>query len=203
MKIYNEGSIVYNVTRTNTDGAPADNNCKEGFQIIISQCILEADYWGGSYFYNAFTYAIYNAIYRDNGLPSYHYTSTCGVPEDSSNGQTATTSPWDRRSTRSRAVEAPVSTFTPTPNEGSPSATPAQPSYTPAAIPRATIVTQTNSDGSAVVVTARSVLTLACTVYNADDISSSLPHFPSTPPYSQRLLSRRPPPSVVYRWPAL
>ncbi|KAL8872122.1 MAG: hypothetical protein Q9174_002196 [Haloplaca sp. 1 TL-2023] len=151
VKIYNEGSIIYNVTRTNTDDAPPSNNCEEGFQNIISQCIVEASYWGGTYFYNAFTYVIYNSIYPSNGLPSYGHAPSGGVSGEPGGEQATSTLPGDGGSSGSAAFEGPITTFTPTSTEGGPSATPAQPSNIPAEIPGATTVTQTNRDGSAVV----------------------------------------------------
>ncbi|KAL9584787.1 MAG: hypothetical protein Q9203_004524 [Teloschistes exilis] len=147
-KTYNEGDIIYNVTRSNTNDAPTDNACKPGFQNIISECISGDDYWGGKYIYNAFTYAIYNSIYPSNGLPSYDYT-TSGVSTVESthrtNGQTG------GGPTGTPAAGIPDPTHTSMKNGGSSGSAGTDSSSSVAAIPGGTIVTETNSAGSEIV----------------------------------------------------
>ncbi|KAI4246273.1 MAG: hypothetical protein LQ352_006416, partial [Teloschistes flavicans] len=147
-KTYNEGEIIYNVTRSNTDDAPSDNACKPGFQNIISECISGDNYWGGKYIYNAFTYAIYNSVYPSNGLPSYDYTVSGGSTVTSTHGTNAQTGDGP---TGTPAAGTPNPTHTSTKDEGGSTSADGDTSSTAVAISGETIVTETNSAGSKIV----------------------------------------------------
>ena len=137
IKIYNEGSVNYNVTRKTTDEDPQDNNCQAGFQDIIDQCIVTSNYWGGTYTFNDFTYAISNAVYPSNGLPSWDVTSSAAQGSTSAVSDSATVTP-------ASATAAPGSTQT---LNGSPTIS----------VAGETILTEINSAGSQVVATVCSV----------------------------------------------
>ncbi|KAL9579974.1 MAG: hypothetical protein Q9212_004775, partial [Teloschistes hypoglaucus] len=147
-KTYNEGNIIYNVTRSNTNDAPTDNACKPGFQNIISECISGDNYWGGRYTYNAFTYAIYNSIYPSNGLPSYDYTTSGASSVESTHGTNAQTG---NGPTGIPAAGTPNPTHTSSKDGGSSASAGSDSSSSVAAIPGETIVTETNSAGSQIV----------------------------------------------------
>lgn len=147
-KTYNEGKLIYNVTRSNTNDAPSDNACKPGFQNIISECISGDNYWGGKYIYNAFTYAIYNSVYPSNGLPSYDYTTSGASNVESTHGTKARTGSGP---TGTPAAGTPNSTHTSTKDGRSSTSAGSDSSSSIAAIPGETSVTETNSDGSEIV----------------------------------------------------
>ena len=60
--------MVFNVTRSDSSVEPA--KCHTNFFSIIDQCIVNEEYWGGSFIAagGALTYAIYNEAYPSNGL---------------------------------------------------------------------------------------------------------------------------------------
>ena len=129
IKIYNEGSVNYNVTRKSDDEEPGDNNCSAGFQDIIDQCIVTSSYWGGVYTYNDLTYAISNAVYPSNGLPSWDATSSGGgsaTPTGTTVVPSGTPAPGPTKSSGG----APVTS-----------------------VPGETVVTETNTAGSQIVAT--------------------------------------------------
>ena len=152
IKIYNEGSVNYNITRKTTDEFPRDNNCQAGFQDIIDQCIVTSSYWGGSYTFNDFTYAISNAVYPSNGLPPWDATpaatgsqsagaSTTRLPGTTSAAQGSTNTGSDSVTrTLTSTAAAPGSTQT---LNGSPTNS----------VAGETVLTETNSAGSQVVAT--------------------------------------------------
>ena len=142
IKTYNEGSMIFNVTRSDTTALPADNNCKVGFQNIIDQCITGDDYWGGDYEYDSFTYAIYNSVYPKDGLPPWDESTS------SSTGSSTTSS------TSSSTSSSSSSTNTAGAGAGG-SSTAGGSLGAPSSVPGETVVTETNSAGSAVVGTVR------------------------------------------------
>ncbi|KAL8793708.1 MAG: hypothetical protein Q9195_003649 [Heterodermia aff. obscurata] len=129
IKIYNEGSVNYNITRKTTDEDPQDNNCQAGFQDIIDQCIVASSYWGGSYTFNDFTYAISNAVYPSNGLPSWDAASTSASSQFAG---ASTTRPLGTTSAAQRSISAGSSSTTGTP--GSTTAAPGS-TQTPSGFP--------------------------------------------------------------------
>lgn len=131
IKTYNEGSVIFNVSRQATDEVPADNNCQAGFQNIIDQCIVSSSYWGGSYTFNDFTYVVTNSTYPSNGLPP---TDT----EPSVTGQSVGAATSQPKVTST--IAAPGSTHIS-------NVVPATP------ISGQTIVTETNTAGSQIVAT--------------------------------------------------
>ena len=159
IKTYNEGFVVYNVTRKTTDAAPEDNGCQTGFQNIVDQCIVSSNYWGGTYTFNDFTYAISNAVYPSNGLPSWDAAPS--ATESTSTDETLATSSVSTTvypdSTQS-SDDGSSSTITPAPGpiislgDSSPTSTPGQ-----------TIVTETNSAGDQIVATVRS-MSIICSI---------------------------------------
>ncbi|KAL8689457.1 MAG: hypothetical protein Q9218_004873, partial [Villophora microphyllina] len=149
IKTYNEGNIIYNVTRSNSNDAPNDNACISGFKDIISQCISSGDYWGGKYIYNAFTYAIYNSVYPSNGLPSYDATSAVGSTAAATHA--VNTHTGEGGPTGTPAAGTPQPTPTPTKHRSSSKGAGNEPSSTAAVIPGQTVITETDSDGSAIV----------------------------------------------------
>ena len=144
IKIYNEGSVNYNVTRKRTDEAPSDNNCLAGFQSIIDQCIANSNYWGGTYTFNDFTYAVSNAVYPSNGLPSWDATPspTPGSGTAVSTAAAGSTTAASETTTleQGSTTAAPGSTQT---SNGTPVTS----------VSGETILTETNSAGSQVVAT--------------------------------------------------
>ena len=152
IKIYNEGSVNYNVTRKTTDEDPQDNNCEAGFQNIIDQCIVTSSYWGGSYTFNDFTYAISNAVYPSNGLPSWDATSSATGSQfagTSATGPLGTTSA-PQRSTSAGSESAPVAPASTTAAPGSTQTLNGSPTNSVAG---ETILTETNSAASQIVAT--------------------------------------------------
>ncbi|KAL9039686.1 MAG: hypothetical protein Q9214_004778 [Letrouitia sp. 1 TL-2023] len=129
--------MIYNVTRT--DPSQGLQNCLDGFQNIIDQCISGGNYWGGTWSLNGFTYAIYNHAYPSNGLgpndsggPSStddSNPSTTGKPGSTTAGISVTTS-----SNSDEAINVPPSTAA-------------------LSFPGETIVTETNSDGAPITAT--------------------------------------------------
>lgn len=149
IKIYNEGSVNYNVTRKTTDEAPSDNNCQAGFQNIIDQCIATSNYWGGTYTFNDFTYAISNAVYPSNGLPSWDATPSPTAVLDTVILTTAAGS----TTTASTALASETTIL----DQGSATAAPGStqtPNGTPVtSVSGETILTETNSAGSPIIAT--------------------------------------------------
>ena len=165
IKIYNEGSVNYNVTRKTTDEDPQDNNCQAGFQDIIDQCIVTSSYWGGSYTFNDFTYAISNAIYPSNGLPSWDAT-----PSATSSQVTgaSTTILSGTTSTQGSTSAVPESiTVAPASTAAAPGSTQTSNGSPVTSVSGETILTETNSAGSQVVAT-------VCQVSNSIYIPAAL-----------------------------
>ena len=178
IKTYNEGEVIYNVTRQ--DPNDSLDQCSSGFQAIIDQCISGDNYWGGNYIYSQLTYAIYNSAYPSNGLPPWDATSSRN-PDPTNTGSARTTSDSNAATTTAGANGEATSTLvTPSSTTGgapqttsrsgendggtttggggggggsvsNPTAT--QSGGPPASIPGETIVTETNSGGSVIVAT--------------------------------------------------
>ena len=176
IKIYNEGSVNYNITRKTTDEYPQDNNCQAGFQDIIDQCIVTSSFWGGSYTFNDFTYAISNAIYPSNGLPSWEATPSA---TGSQVAGASTTIPLGTTSATRTSTSAGFESITVAP--GSTAATPGSTQTlngSPvSSVSGETIVTETNTAGSQVVATVCPVIN---SIFTTDELTDqSLPRRPS------------------------
>ena len=152
IKIYNEGSLNYNLTRKTTDEKPRDNNCQAGFQDIIDQCIVASSYWGGSYTFNDFTYAISNAVYPSNGLPSWDATPSA---TSSQRAGASSTIPLGTSSAPQDSTSAGLESITVAPASTAAAPGPTQTSNESpfSSVSGETILTETNSAGSQVVAT--------------------------------------------------
>ena len=144
IKIYNEGSVNYNVTRKTTDEAPLDNNCLAGFQNIIDQCIANSNYWGGTYTFNDFTYAISNAVYPSNGLPSWDATTS---PAPGSGTAISTAAAGSTTAASETSTLDQGSTIAPPGPTQTSNGTPVT------SVSGETVLTETNSAGSQIVAT--------------------------------------------------
>ena len=160
---YNHWSMIYNVTRD--DPSQGLQGCQDGFQNIIDQCITGDDYWGGTWSLNGFTYAIYNQAYPSNGLgpndaggPSStgasgapSSTAVVGTTEGGSDSTSISGAGESTDAPRPTTTVAGVSIATTSNGNGGTGAPPttAAPSF-----PEETVVTETNSDGSAIIATA-------------------------------------------------
>lgn len=152
IKIYNEGSVNYNLTRKATDEDPRDNNCQAGFQDIIDQCIVTSNYWGGTYTFNDFTYAISNAVYPSNGLPFWDATSSAGGSQFAG---ASTTRPLGTTSAAQGSTSAGSgsATVAPASTTAAPGSTQTLNGSPTNSVAGETILTEINSAGSQVVAT--------------------------------------------------
>ncbi|KAL8798753.1 MAG: hypothetical protein Q9182_006414 [Xanthomendoza sp. 2 TL-2023] len=128
---YNHWSMMYNITRD--DPSQDLQSCQDGFQNVIDQCISGGNYWGGKWSLDGFIYSIYNKAYPLNGLG----------PNDKGGSSSSGAASTSRSSSTTNSIIATTS------NHG----TTAPPTTTAPSASGATIVTETNSNGSPIVAT--------------------------------------------------
>ena len=176
IKIYNEGSVNYNVTRRTTDEDPQDNDCQAGFQDIIDQCIVTSSYWGGSYTFNDFTYAISNAIYPSNGLPSWDATPSASGSQVTGPSTITSLRPTSTTQGSTSASSESITVF-PTSTAATPGSTQTSNGSPVTSVSGETILTETNSAGSQVLAT---VCQVSNSIYTLVALTNqSLPRLPS------------------------
>ena len=85
---FNTGSLIYNVTRS--DPNQSLQHCQGGFNNIIQQCIVNGNYWGGTWTLDGETYTLSDQSWPDHTLPSELLSSASGARSQTQSSSSTT-----------------------------------------------------------------------------------------------------------------